>query len=139
AQVLDSRRGAAGTVAASAFRSVEASLLRASDAVIAISEDFLPTIERWGVGAGRVRVIENWAPVEELPLRPRDNLWARAHDLVEKRVAVYAGTLGLKHDPGLLAELAMATRESDDVRVVVVSEGPGRAWLEEQRRRLGLD
>src|SRR5207248_6252540 len=57
---------------------------------------------------------------------------------LDKRVALYAGTLGLKHDPGLLLELAMATRESDDVRVAVVSEGPGRDWLEQQRRRLGL-
>ena len=44
---------------------------------------------------------------------------------------LYSGTLGLKHDPSILAELATrcATR-TPTRRVVVVSEGKGRDWLE---------
>ena len=133
-QQLVRRLGRPGMAAGWPLRMLEARLIRASDAVVAISEDFVPTLDAWRVPAGRVHVIENWAPVEELTVRPRDNPWARAHDLVGKRVVLYAGTLGLKHDPGLLLELATATREEGDVRVVVISQGPGRDWLEERRQ-----
>jgi len=40
-------------------------------------------------------------------------------------VLLYAGTLGLKHDPELLCHLARRFRAAPDVRVVVVSEGIG--------------
>ena len=39
----------------------------------------------------------------------------------------------MKHDPGLLLDVAAATREDFDVVVVVVSQGPGREWLERER------
>jgi glycosyltransferase involved in cell wall biosynthesis len=138
-QILAKRLRGAGVVAGALPRRIERQLLRSSEAVIAISEDFLATLEDWRVPAQRVHVIENWAPIEELPLRPRDNAWSRAHGLSGKRVVLYSGTLGLKHDPGLLLELAMANRDEDDVRVVVISQGPGRDWLEQERKRLGVD
>ena len=45
---------------------------------------------------------------------------------------LYSGTLGLKHNPDLLLQLAVRFRDRQDVRVVVISEGPGWEWL---RRR----
>jgi hypothetical protein len=45
---------------------------------------------------------------------------------------MYTGTLGLKHNPRLLLELARRHRDNDAVRVVVVSEGLGADWLREQ-------
>jgi len=69
------------------------------------------------------------APLAELPSRPRDNEWARRHGLDGRRVLLYSGTLGLKHDPGLLLHLSLAFRDEPDVLVVVVSEGPGADWL----------
>ena len=42
----------------------------------------------------------------------------------------YAGTLGLKHDPAVLVELARTAPTG--TRFVVVSEGKGRDWLEAQ-------
>jgi glycosyltransferase involved in cell wall biosynthesis len=44
---------------------------------------------------------------------------------------MYTGTLGLKHDPMLLADAAAALGNA--ARVVVISEGLGRAVLEEAR------
>ncbi|HKD95954.1 MAG TPA: glycosyltransferase, partial [Gaiellaceae bacterium] len=43
-------------------------------------------------------------------------------------VFLYSGTLGFKHDPSLLLELARWAAGHDSV-VVVVSEGPGSDWL----------
>jgi colanic acid biosynthesis glycosyl transferase WcaI len=59
---------------------------------------------------------------------PRDNGWAREHGLADRFVFLYSGTLGFKHDPSLLLELARWARGHESV-VVVVSEGPGSDWL----------
>ena len=110
---------------------LERKALLRSDAVVAISEDFRTRLLDWGVPAERIEVIENWAPVEELPLRPRQNGWARRHGLESGPVLLYSGTLGLKHDPALLLRLA---EELPGVRVVVASEGLGADWLRERPR-----
>ena len=53
-------------------------------------------------------------------------------------VVLYSGTLGLKHDPSVLALIAQRLRESHpDARVVVISEGKGRDWLEGWKRDHG--
>jgi colanic acid biosynthesis glycosyl transferase WcaI len=114
------------------FIALERSLLRKSDAIVTISADFLPLLQEWGISTEKIHVIENWAPLDELPELPRDNAWASAHGLEDKRVVLYCGTLGLKHNPRLLLELATRLRPQEDVRVVVVSEGLGSEWLREQ-------
>lgn len=121
----------AGRGIGGALVGLERKALLRSTAVVAISEDFRTTLLAWGLPAGNVHVIENWAPVEELPVRPRENDWARRHGLDGKAVLLYSGTLGLKHDAGLLLELAEALPE---VSVVVASEGLGADWLAERPR-----
>ncbi len=111
------------------YLALERRLLRQSAAVVAITDDFLPIFDSWGIDRARVEVIENWAPRDELPARPRDNAWAIEHGLVGKLVFVYSGTLGLKHDPELLLRLAERFRARPEIRVVVVSEGLGADWL----------
>lgn len=114
-----------GHAAGAVFRSVERRLLRRSASVIAITDDFLPTLREWNIAPDKCHVIENWAPLGDIPLRPRQNRWALEQGLGEKFVFLYSGTLGLKHDPELLVRLARHFEARDDVRLVVASEGPG--------------
>src|SRR2546430_17624780 len=88
----------------------------------------VPLLRRWGIEEAGTAVIENWAPLDELPVLSRDNEWAREHALVDRLVFLYSGTLGFKHDPSLLLELARWARGHEAV-VAVVSEGPGSDWL----------
>ena len=111
------------------YTALEAKLLRGSARAIVITEDFVPILERWGLPRARIDVLENWAPREDLPAQPRDNPWARAHGLAGGLVFLYAGTIGLKHDPGLLMALAERFRDRPDIRIAVVSEGIGADWL----------
>jgi len=124
-----SRLGPAGALAAKAFERIEQGSIRRSTAVVVISEDFVPFVSAAGLDPADCRVIENWAPLDEVTPGPKDNPWARAHDLADARVLLYSGTLGLKHDPSLLADLARAVADRPDTRVVVISEGPGADWL----------
>lgn len=120
------------------FVTLERRLLAASDRVVAISEALRSQAVDWGVDPGRVDVVPNWAPLDEIVPGPSENAWKEAHGLAGAPLVVYAGTLGLKHDPTLLVELAEALRQRG-ARVAVVSEGPGRRLLEERRRSLDLD
>ena len=132
-RVLERRYGRLGAAIGNRFVALERSLLLGSDAVTVISDGFLPALEQLGIPTERIYVIENWAPIDELPLRPRANEWARDHDLVGKRVILYSGTLGLKHDPGVIVQLARHFSKHEDVEVVVVSEGIGADWLRRRR------
>ena len=121
-----------GALACRYYLALERRLMRRSDAVVAISDDFLPALQSWGVERSRTHVIENWAPLDELPRRPRDNDWARQHGLADRLVFLYSGTLGLKHNPDLLLQLAKRFAARPDIRVVVVSEGLGADWLRQR-------
>ena len=106
--------------------------------VVAITPAFRAVHEKWGT-ADKVRVIPNWAPLDEISPRPRDNDWAALHDLVDEPTLLYSGTLGLKHDPELLVELAAAVRaQGTPVRLVVVNEGPAEPVVRAAAARLGV-
>lgn len=124
-------RRVAGGAAGWAAGLLERRLLRRSDGVVVISEDFLPLLGHWGIDSSRVEVIENWAPLDELPVVPRANAWSAEQGLDGRFVFGYSGALGVKHDPSLLLDLAHWAGERDAL-VVVVSEGPGAAWLAER-------
>jgi glycosyltransferase involved in cell wall biosynthesis len=112
--------------------------LRLSDAVVVITEDFIPTLRDWGLPTERVRYVPNWAPLDECDMRPKDNAWSRQHGLQDKLVFLYSGTLGMKHNPGLLLQLAQKVQSRADTRVVVISEGAASDWLRQETERLGL-
>jgi glycosyltransferase involved in cell wall biosynthesis len=106
----------------------ERQVARGAAAIVAISDTFVEQLDAWGVATSRIHVVPNWGAIDEMPLRPRDNAWAKAHGLVGVPVVMYAGTLGLKHDPSVLSRLARTAPTGS--RMVVVSEGLGREWLE---------
>ena len=138
-QLLRRKLPGLGALVGGHYRRLECRLWRGSDAIVAITEDFRPMLAAAGIDAGRVSVIENWAALDELPQRPRDNAWAAAHGLTDKRVLLYAGTMGLKHNPELLCHLARRFRGAPDVRVVVVSEGIGAEHVARVKAAEALD
>jgi len=118
---------------------IERGIARRSKRIVAISDAFLDVLHRWGVPSDRISVVPNWAALPEMPVEPRDNTWARDHGLVGRATVLYSGTLGLKHNPVVFADLADALAEVDpEARVVVVSEGRGRDVLEAERERRKL-
>ena len=49
-------------------------MLASSDHIVAISSDFVPILDSWGVPERKVTVIENWAPMDEIDLVDRPTL-----------------------------------------------------------------
>ncbi|MCU1353201.1 MAG: glycosyltransferase WbuB [Acidimicrobiales bacterium] len=127
---LENRLGRAGRLAGRLPMAIEGRLLRQAAAVVPITADFDPRLDGWRVPAANRTVIANWAPIDEITPLPHNDTWVRGHGIEARQVVLYAGTLGLKHDPSLLLHLATGL-EARDVAVVVVSEGAGADWLRE--------
>jgi len=100
------RLGPLGSLVGWVAGHAERQVARGAAAVVAISDTFIEQLDGWGVPTSRVHVVPNLGAIDEMPLRPRDNAWAKAHGLVGVPVVMYAGTLGLKHDPSVLSRLA---------------------------------
>ena len=128
-----------GYVIGDHYLRLEKSLVKVSDRVIVISDNFLPYLQGWGIDPARIRVIPNWAPLDAIPVLPKENPWARFHNLTVKFVFLYSGVLGLKHDARLFIELAQAFSQHPDVRVVVVAEGPFADALRLESRSRNLE
>lgn len=128
-RLLKAKVPVVGGAIGSHYAKMERTLLAESDALVLITEDFhgaVPEIRRHP----DAHVIPIWAPLDAVPVRPRDNAWARAQAFHEQSLRfVYAGTLGLKHNPQLLLDLAHRIPHE----VVVISQGAGIDWLREQK------
>ena len=128
-----------GALVGKYYKGMERRQLASSDHIVAITEDFVPIMaSEFGVNGSNVTTIPNWAPVENLPVISKDNAWSRELGIHDRFVYLYSGTLGMKHNPDLLLQLAVKHRENPDVRVLVISEGMGARWLMEQKMALGL-
>jgi glycosyltransferase involved in cell wall biosynthesis len=131
-RMLRNRLPGLGHLVGKYFISLDKSAFRKSDAIVVISEDFTEILASWGVDRSCIHTIHNWAPLEGLPMRPRDNDWSRAQKLGDKLRFVYSGTLSMRHNPALLLELARMLQEKSLGELIVVSEGPGVEWLAQQ-------
>lgn len=125
--ILPTRLPLGGASVARVYRLREASLWNNSDFIIPITEDFAKYLEMEGIRT-RFQTIQNWAPIEQLPVVPRVNDWSESHQISKGFNFIYTGTLAMKHDPRLLLELARSVA-SRGGRVVVLAEGPGPDWL----------
>jgi len=113
---------------ASIFKLLERAVTLRSDHTVVIAPEFKSLLCRWNIPKSRITVIENWAPLEEIPQAPRENDWRRTQKLGARPVLLYSGTLGMKHRPELL--YLLAERLHEECTVVVVTEGVGRDYLD---------
>ncbi|KUN17203.1 glycosyl transferase family 1 [Streptomyces corchorusii] len=126
-------------LAAKVFGAGEKWSARQAAAIVVIADSFVRVHERWGT-AGKVTVIPNWAPLNEIVPVARTNGWSAEHGLHDVRTVLYSGTLGLKHNPALLVRLAERLREQGSpVRLVVVNDGPAVPVLRDAAAARGVD
>jgi len=117
------------------FISLEKKILREAQSVVAISPNFEPIFRSWKQDLNKFSMYPNWTPINLFPKKQPSPA------NINRKLAVYAGTLGLKHRPELLLQLADNSefKENGGV-VVVVSEGYGREFLEKpQNKRQNIE
>jgi len=136
--ILGQKSRLLGSIIGGWYERIEKRVLRHSDHVVAIAQSFVPRLNAWGVDQEKVTIVENWAPKDKISIAAADNPWRRAHGLTDKKVALYTGTIGLKHDPDLLLAIAEALLGDQSVQVVVVSEGKYADYVKTEGARRGL-
>lgn len=138
-------RSFAGAQLSPKFRAVAAGIeigerwcTRNAAAVVVIADSFVDVHKEWGTD-DKVTVIPNWAPLDEIFPVERKNNWAVDNGLEDTKTLLYSGTLGLKHNPALLVGLARQVIDNgQDVRLVVVNQGPAEELLRDEAERLDV-
>ena len=138
--VLNRKLPLFGDLAGAIYHHKEKRFAARADHIVTITPDFIPHLRQLGVPAEKITVIENWAPVDELLPAPLENAWKAENGLSGKRLIVYSGTLGLKHNPAVLAKAAQLFQEEGrgDVRIVVATQGLGADFLKAESSKRGL-
>jgi len=124
-------------VAVGTLRRVVRSYLRRADRIVSIGETMSIRLIAKGAPPERIVVIPNWVDPDEITPQPRDNAWAREHDLVGRFVVMHSGNVG--HAQGLetLVRAAVLLRDIDRLEIVVVGFGARHAAVVELAESLG--
>jgi colanic acid biosynthesis glycosyl transferase WcaI len=123
AKILTRKVPILGHVVGTYYKQLEAKMLSQSDGIVLISDDFKEALQNLGVNKRATDVIPNWGAFGQLPLRPKNTSWAKDHQLSDKFVFLYSGTLALKHNPDLLWALAKHFEKDPEVVVAVAASG----------------
>jgi colanic acid biosynthesis glycosyl transferase WcaI len=122
-----------------ALRIAIGSYLRHADRVVVIGETMKERIIAKGVDPGRISVISNWGDAESVTPGPRDNEWARAHDLLGKFVVMHFGNVGHAQDLDTLIRATTLLRDLDDLVVPIIGVGARLKELTELAATLEAD
>jgi glycosyltransferase involved in cell wall biosynthesis len=136
-RILRQKFGVAGRAVGAYYQYLERRQLRDADAIVIIAEDFRPLIRRWGVDDRKIFTIENWGSLDGVKLADKRNEWTERNGLADTFNFLYSGTLGLKHNPDFLIELARKC--AGQANIVVVAQGVGVAALVSAKEKWRLD
>jgi len=139
AKILTEKLSIFGALVGGYYKMMERKQLKISDAVVVITEDFMPLVKSWSIDDSKCYVIPNWAPINELPIYAKENKWSIKNKLNDKFCIMYSGTLGMKHNPDILLKIAQFYKDNDSIKVVVISEGLGADWLKSKKAEFNLD
>ena len=107
-------------------------LVRKANRIIALGDTMKRRlVEGKGADPHKITVIHNWADCAAVAPGPRDNAFARQHDLVNRFVALHAGNIGLSQDLEIVLHAADQLRDREDIVFVFVGEGAKKRDLQE--------
>ena len=114
-------------------------LVREADAIVALGDRMKRRlVEEKGAAPERVHVIHNWADCDAITPGPKDNVFSRAHGLVDKFVLMHSGNVGLSQNLDLLIEAADRLRSRERLVIAIVGDGARRLPLEAAAKARGL-
>ncbi len=137
--ILSKKNRALGALVGGYFHRLEKRMLQQSHRIIVIAEEFKNIIAEWGVETKKIDVVPNWAPIADIPVLDKKNSFAEKYDLSDKFVVLYAGTMGMKHNPHIISRLAAYFDDDERMRFVVATDGVGWQTLHEEQQKQGLD
>jgi glycosyltransferase involved in cell wall biosynthesis len=114
--------------------------LRRAQTNIVLGEHMRDELQRAGIPADRVQIIENWAELHPDDPKPAAHSELRARLGLEDRFVVgYSGNLGRAHEFQTLLGAAEILKADANVVFLMTGGGTGMAQLEREVRARGLD
>jgi colanic acid biosynthesis glycosyl transferase WcaI len=123
-----------------AFERLEAFIYQKAAFITVHSEgnrDFLTTCK--GVDASKVRVAHNWVDTDFIHPGPKANPFAGEHQLGDKFVVSFAGTMGISQGIVSVVEAAQYLKDYPDILLLLVGGGIDKDRAVQRSRELGLD
>lgn len=110
------------------LRWIESVVYAKSAKIVSISQWFNDIVVRRNVPKEKLEVIPNFVDTELYHPLPRDNSFAREHNLLDKFVVLYGGNIGLSQDWEALLHAA-AELSVLPIEFVLVGDGAVSKWL----------
>lgn len=121
-------------------RKLRDSTLRAADMNIVLGERMREFLERRGIPAARICVIENWADSVTGPAKTAaESVLRAAFGLAGKFIVGYSGNLGRAHEFDTLLDAASLLSDDRDIVFLMIGGGAGMLALRQAVSRRGLD
>lgn len=113
--------------------------LHAADMNIVLGERMREFVERQGIPAAKICVVENWADGDaRIPSAAGESELRARFGLTEKFVVAYSGNLGRAHEFQTLLDAAALLSTDDDITFLMIGGGVGMFALKEAVKRRGL-
>jgi len=94
--------------------------------------------EGWEIDERQCMVVNNWAALPKPVATSVVENWKASNGLADKKVVLYTGSLDSDEDPELFVRLGERLKDHIQVRLVVVSEGPGAEAIQSAAKARGL-
>lgn len=131
-EILKRKLGVLGIIISYLYRRLEKKLMRSSHHVIGISDDFNKLFNEFNLDKSKISIINNWGNIDEIKQYPKKNSWSIENNLDEKKIRIlYSGTIGFKHNPDYIIELA---NHFEDIEFLVVGSGVGFEYLKKAEK-----
>ena len=113
----------------SAVAGLESYCIKRATRVRILSKSFAPAMRRLGALDANLTLIYDWVDTDFIRPLPRDNAFAREHDLVDKTVVMYAGNMGQSQGLEQILAAAQILAADDGLHFAFVGEGGSRDEL----------
>ncbi len=113
---------------------------RAAARIVAPAKSMAGTLAAHGVAENKLRVIPNWANLDEIRAAPVHSCRFRGEQgWSEDPVLMYAGNMGRAHEiDTMLALAALLQKKEPSMRLVVVGDSPRHTRFMEEAKRLNM-
>jgi colanic acid biosynthesis glycosyl transferase WcaI len=91
------------------------------------------------IGEEKVKVVKNWIDTDETKPLPRDNEFARKHNLNGKFIVGYAGTLSISQGLLSIVDAANILRNREDIEFFIVGDGIEKQKMMDKAKEYNLD
>ena len=104
------------------FKFFEKRQVKLSNGLIIISQDFKKILLEWNIKTKKIFFIPNWGNLKKIKIKKLNLVFLKKLKLKKKFRVVYTGTLGLKHNPNLIINMA---QKNSDIEFLISAAGSG--------------